>query len=101
MAMRIFTLIAFFVAAVCQAQDLPNLINGMLPGLVETYKNLHANPELSHQEAKTSAFLAGELRKAGYAVTERVGKYEDGSRAYGVVAILENGPGPRLLIRTD
>lgn len=65
------------------------------------YKHLHANPELSHFEVNTSANLAKELRKAGYKVTERVGKYADGSQAYGVVAILENGPGPRLLIRAD
>jgi amidohydrolase len=72
-----------------------------LAALTETYKHLHRNPELSHHEEKTSAFLAGELRKLGYTVTERVGKYQDGSQAYGVVAILENGAGPRVLIRTD
>jgi hippurate hydrolase len=72
-----------------------------LPALTETYKQLHRSPELSHHEEKTSAFLAAELRKAGYTVTERVGKYEDGSQAYGIVAIMENGPGPRLLIRSD
>lgn len=94
-------ILACLLAAPVFAQDLPNLINGMLPGLVTTYKDLHAHPELSRQEARTSALLAGELRKAGYTVTERVGKYADGTQAYGVVAILENGPGPRLLIRTD
>lgn len=83
------------------AQDLPNLVSEMLPGLVETYKDLHAHPELSHREARTAALLAGELRKSGYSVTERVGRYPDGSQTYGVVAILENGPGPRLLIRAD
>jgi amidohydrolase len=72
-----------------------------LPALTETYKHLHRNPELSHHEERTSALLAGELRKLGYTVTERVGKYADGSQAYGVVAIFENGAGPRLLIRTD
>jgi hippurate hydrolase len=45
--------------------------------------------------------VAGELRKLGYTVTEHVGKYEDGTQALGVVAVLENGAGPRLLIRTD
>ena len=45
--------------------------------------------------------LAAELRKLGYTVTEHVGKYQDGSQAYGVVAILQNGAGPRVLIRTD
>jgi amidohydrolase len=34
-------------------------------------------------------------------VTEHIGKYPDGTQAYGVVAILENGPGPRLLLRTE
>jgi amidohydrolase len=34
-------------------------------------------------------------------VTERVGKYPDGSQAYGLVGILQNGSGPRLLIRAD
>jgi amidohydrolase len=72
-----------------------------LPSLTETYKQLHRNPELSHHEEKTSAYLAAELRKAGYTVTEHVGKYQDGSQAYGIVAVLENGAGPRLLIRTD
>src|SRR3954470_15175071 len=72
-----------------------------LPALTETYKHLHRNPELSHHEEKTSAYLAAELRKAGYTVTERVGKYADGSQAYGIVAVLENGLGPRVLIRSD
>ena len=83
------------------AQDVPTLVNQQLPGLVASYKNLHQHPELSHHEAQTSAFLAGELRKAGYDVTERVGKYPDGSQAYGVVAIMKNGDGPRLLVRAD
>jgi hypothetical protein len=72
-----------------------------LPALTETYKHLHRTPELSRHEEQTSAFVAGELRKLGYTVTEHVGKYEDGAQAFGVVAVLENGPGPRLLIRTD
>jgi amidohydrolase len=91
----------FAVSAPLVAQDLPAFVQGELPGLVETYKAIHAHPELSHHEEQTSALLAGELRKAGYAVTERVGKYPDGSQAYGVVAVLKNGDGPTVLIRTD
>ncbi len=72
-----------------------------LPSLTETYKHLHRNPELSHHEEKTSAYLAAELRKTGFTVTERVGKYQDGTQALGIVAVLENGHGPRLLMRTD
>ena len=83
------------------ASDLESSSQAELPALTQTYLQLHRNPELSHHEEKTSAYLAAELRKLGYAVTEHVGKYPDGSRAFGIVAILENGHGPRLLIRTD
>lgn len=81
--------------------DLAALVDAQLPGLVATYKNLHQHPELSHYEVRTSAFLAAELRKAGYEVTERVGVYPDGSQAYGVVSVMKNGPGPTVLVRTD
>jgi hippurate hydrolase len=81
--------------------SLSDSVKAQLPALTDTYKQLHRNPELSHHEEKTSAYLAAELRKAGYKVTERVGKYQDGSQAYGIVAVLENGAGPRLLVRTD
>src|SRR3984893_6872703 len=83
------------------AQDLGPLVNDQLPNLVSTYKTLHSHPELSHHEEHTSALVAAELRKAGYTVTDHVGKYPDGSQAYGVVAVLQNGAGPKLLIRAD
>jgi len=65
-----------------------------LPQLMEFYRDFHSNPELSLHEVKTAAKLAEEARKAGYKVTEKVG-------GTGVVAVLENGPGPVLLIRAD
>ena len=83
------------------AQDLAAFEQRQLPGLVETYKQIHAHAELSHFEVNTSALLASELRKAGYTVTEHVGVYPDGSKAYGVVGLLKNGAGPTLLIRGD
>ncbi len=80
----------------------PNTGTGAdIPGLVEIYKDLHANPELSHFEARTSGILAAALRADGYTVTERVGVYPDGSKAYGVVGVMKNGPGPTLLVRAD
>lgn len=91
--------------AVAEATEVREGISGVvereLPELLTTYKELHAAPELSHNEEKTSARVASELRKVGYEVTERVGRYSDGSQAYGVVGILKNGDGPVLLIRTD
>ncbi len=93
-------LAAWPLAAQAQS-DLKGSVDAQLPALSETYIHLHENPELSHHEAKTSAYLAVELRKLGYTGTERVGKYADGSQAYGIVAILKNGAGPQVLIRTD
>ena len=84
---------------------LPPLAFAQTPGpdadLVGIYKSLHEHPELSHFEEHTSALVASELRKAGYTVTDHIGKYPDGSGAYGVVAILRNGPGSTLLVRAD
>ena len=81
--------------------ELKPLVDQQLPSLLIVYKNLHAHPELSHHEENTSAFIAAELRKSGYTVTEHVGKYADGTQAFGVVAVLSNGPGPVLLVRTE
>jgi amidohydrolase len=83
------------------AQDITAFEKQQLPNLVETYKSLHTNPELSHYEQNTSALVATELRKAGYTVTDHIGIYPDGSKAYGVVGILKNGAGPMLLVRGD
>lgn len=84
------------------AQTLDQRVQADLPGLVETYKTLHAAPELSMREVKSSALLAGRLRELGYEVTERVGKYPEGEEtSYGIVAILRNGTGPVVLVRSD
>lgn len=93
--------VSAFVFPGARAQDLASAIDAQLPDLVSTYKNLHQHPELSHQEQQTSSFLAATLRQAGYSVTEHVGKFGDGTQAYGVVAVLQNGTGPTVLVRTD
>lgn len=64
------------------------------PYLESLYVHLHKNPEISFQEENTSARMANELRGLGFTVTEKVG-------GYGVVAVLENGEGPTVLLRTD
>jgi hippurate hydrolase len=89
------------LAAAQQPLPLEQSVGAQLPALTETYKDFHRHPELSHHEEQTSAKLAADLRQLGYTVTEHVGLYQDGSKALGIVAVLENGPGPRLLIRTD
>lgn len=68
-------------------------LDAEIADLVALYQHLHANPELSFQEVNTAKRLAAEAKKAGFDVTENVGG--------GVVAVLKNGPGPVVLIRTD
>jgi len=93
-------LLCLFVTPLA-AQDTVTFIAKQTPSLIETYQDLHAHPELSHHEERTSGILAKGLREAGYSVTDHVGVYPDGSRAFGVVGILKNGPGQTLLIRGD
>ena len=48
-----FALASLFVAASpVLAQNLPTFVNSELSGLVDTYKGIHAHPELSHHEAE-------------------------------------------------
>lgn len=95
-------LIGLFVLPAGAQQSLDGMIDRELPQLVNTYKMLHAAPELSHYEVKTSAFLAQQLRALGYEVTENVGKYENTQwKGHGVVAVMKNGAGPTVLVRSD
>jgi len=58
------------------------------------FTHFHQNPELSHREFKTAERLAAEIRALGYDVTEEVG-------GTGVVAVMENGAGPVVMVRAD
>src|SRR5580658_7659635 len=73
------------------AQDLRPMAEAQLPDLLSIYQDLHRHPELSYREARTSALLADQLRKAGYTVTEHIGKRTDGGVVYGILGILKNG----------
>jgi amidohydrolase len=81
-------------ASPASADTLRDAIQRDLPSLMELYRDLHANPELSFQEFKTAAKLADEARRLGFAVTEKVGQT-------GVVAVMKNGAGPVVMIRAD
>ncbi|WP_090426035.1 amidohydrolase [Mycolicibacterium nivoides] len=58
------------------------------------YRDLHQHPELSHQERRTAGVVAARLRESGLTVHEGVG-------GTGVVGVLRNGDGPRVLLRAD
>jgi amidohydrolase len=88
--------------SLAQENQIDAKVDQQLPSLVAVYKQLHAAPELSHHEEKTSALLARELRSLGFDVTEHVGKYANPDwKGYGVVAVMKNGTGPIVLVRAD
>ena len=98
---RLLAATLILAATAAHAQQPSAAIEQQLPGLIDTYKTLHQHPELSHHEEWTAAYLATALRKLGFTVTEHIGKYPDGSPADGIMAVLTNGAGPRLLLRTE
>jgi amidohydrolase len=69
-------------------------VDAVYPKAYALYVDLHQHPELSGAETQTAAKLAGQLRALGYTVTEHVG-------GTGFVAILKNGPGKTILLRTE
>lgn len=93
-ATAIASLLAVLLARPLAAQEPQVWVDEHRTELVELYRHFHQHPELSHEEAETSERLAEELRAAGAEVTAPFAKT-------GVVAILANGPGPRIMLRTD
>lgn len=71
-----------------------NIVEGDASALIATFKQFHQNPELGFQEFETAATIAAHLEKLGYPVMTEVG-------GTGVVSVLENGPGPVVLFRSD
>jgi amidohydrolase len=94
--------VLLLVASAASAQTVDQLIDREMPSLLATYKQLHAAPELSTQEKNTSQFVASQLRALGYEVTYPFGQYvEPNATCYGVVAVMKNGAGPKVLVRSD
>jgi len=95
MTKRVFCLLAVLISVPVFADDLTNAVSKdydeHLAGL---FDHFHRNPELSTIEHETARRMAMELDMAGFAVTEGVG-------GTGVVAIMENGPGPTVMMRAD
>ena len=69
-------------------------LNAVYPEVESLYFDLHRTPELAMHEQQTAAKLAERAKSLGYEVTTGVG-------GTGIVAVLRNGPGPKVLLRTD
>lgn len=60
----------------------------------ESYKYLHAHPEVSLMEFETAKKMASHLENMGFEVTRNFG-------GNSVVGVLKNGMGPVIMLRTD
>jgi amidohydrolase len=81
-------------AATARADDGAAQVNAIYPGIEKLYIELHRNPELAFHEKRTATTIAARVKALGYTVTTGVG-------GTGVVAILKNGPGPVVMLRTE
>ncbi len=94
MASSLCVLLVVAAAAGAQSPAVPSEVDGVFADARALYVALHKAPELSGHETATAAMLAGQLRAAGYDVTEHVG-------GTGLVALLKNGSGPTIMLRTE
>lgn len=70
------------------------IVAAQTPRLVEVFKDLHRHPELGFTEVRTAGIVAQALGDLGFDVHTGIG-------ATGVVAVLDNGPGPVVMYRAD
>src|SRR5580700_11660865 len=69
-------------------------VDAVYPDIEALYIDLHQNPELAFQEVQTASKLAARARALGYEVTTGIGQT-------GIVAVMKNGPGPTVMLRTE
>ena len=69
-------------------------VDAIYPDIDALYIDLHRNPELAFQETQTAAKLASRVKALGFDVTTGVGRT-------GIVAVMKNGPGPTVMLRTE
>jgi amidohydrolase len=87
-------LVVFLCAVVSAQAPSSKEVEAAYPEAHALYLDIHQNPELSSHEVQTATKLAARLRGLGYEVTEHVG-------GTGIVAILKNGAGPTVMLRTE
>ena len=95
MKLAIFSLLFLITIAVsAQTSTISKEVESVYPDARALYLDLHQSPELSFHETQTAAKLASRLRTLGYDVTEHVG-------GTGIVAIMKNGAGTTVMLRTE
>ena len=99
-ALAAASLFAFNLCIVLAGQEAPwatptaAQVEAIYPAIEALYIDLHKNPELAFQETQTSTKLAAHVKGLGFDVTTGVG-------GTGVVAVMKNGSGPTVMLRTE
>ncbi len=96
------------------ADDLAEAVAKDYDYVFNLYKHFHQNPELSFKESESAARMTSELEGLGFTVTtgvgdawskkkakEEAGEVREGVGGYGLVAVMENGEGPTVMLRAD
>lgn len=96
------------------ADELADAVAADYDYVFELYKHFHQNPELSFRESESAARMTAELEALGFDVTNGVGddwvkkkakadagEALEGVGGYGLVAVMENGDGPTVMLRAD
>jgi len=96
----VFTVVAMSAGLSAQTGGMPwttptpTEVDAIYPEIEALYIDLHRSPELAFQETQTAARLAARVKALGFDVTTGVGKT-------GIVAVLRNGAGPTVMLRTE
>jgi hippurate hydrolase len=90
----LLVLLALATSTFSQSNPVSKELDTAYPQAHDFYLDLHQNPELSGHETQTASKLAARLRSLGYEVTEHIG-------GTGIVAVLKNGAGPTVMLRTE
>src|SRR3977135_1974836 len=88
-----FLLVALLAAAPVAGQTTAE-IDAYYPELQALYQDIHRNPELAFQEVQKVSTLSPRTKAAWVDVTTCVG-------CTGIVALLKNGAGPTVMLRTE
>src|SRR3954469_12887288 len=90
---RLFVFL-LFTSIACAQSPSSKEVDSVYADAHALYLDLHEHPELSGHETQTAAKLAERLRHTGYEVTEKIG-------GTGLVAMMKNGAGPTIMLRTE
>ncbi len=91
---KVLVLLGVFPGLAYGQKSTSREVDAVYPDAHALYLDVHQNPELSSHETQTAGKLTGRLRGLGFDVTEHVG-------GTGFVAILKNGTGPVVMLRTE